>query len=57
MQRFLSQTDKMFELQMKAASFKLQGFGVLATVRDVLQRMAHNLVDIQETLRALQAMG
>lgn len=56
-QHLLSQTDKMFELQMKAESFKMQGFGVLLDVRDVLQKMAQNLVDIQETLRALQAMG
>ena len=53
---FLGQTEKMFLLQQKFETWKMTGQGDQGEVSRALQEAGQQLVEIQETLRALAAL-
>ena len=50
-------TDKLFTLQTKLEHYKMVGYGDMGEVKQHLGSMANGLVELQECLRALSAMG
>lgn len=53
----MTQAETMMGLQVRLESFKMFGHGDLTDIKDVLQKMAQGLLQFQETVRALGAIG
>ena len=56
-QNLVDLTDKLFTLQTKLEHYKMVGYGDMGEVKQHLGSMANGLVELQECLRALSAMG
>lgn len=56
-QHLVQLTDRLFSLQTKLEHVKMVGTADFNDVKDMLTKMGSGLVEVQETLRALCAMG
>ncbi|CAL1155732.1 unnamed protein product [Cladocopium goreaui] len=56
-QHLVQLTDRLFSLQTKLEHVKMVGTADFNDVKDMLTKMGSGLVEVQETLRALSAMG
>ena len=56
-QHLVQLTDRLFNLQTKLEHVKMVGSADFNDVKDTLTKMGSGLVEAQETLRALSAMG
>ena len=56
-QHLVQLTDRLFNLQTKLEHVKMVGSADFNDVKDTLTKMGSGLVEVQETLRALSAMG